>query len=459
MRAAIYTRVSQDRSGAAKSVASQEQECRELCDRNGWDLVKVYTDNDRSASRYASKGRPEFERLLQDLTNYDVLVTWEASRATRDLEVYVTLRAACREAKVKWAYSGKVYDFARTDDSFSTGLDMLIAERESGQTSDRINRVVRQHAQAGKPHGRIPFGYTREYDPSSGALVRQIPHPEESKVITEGARRVLAGETLYSIAKDFRERDMPLMGSNRWKPMRLGRLLRNPTYAAKRVYRGQIIGDAAWEPLVTVEQWEALNAILNAPDRLRFHGSEPQWLLTGVATCGVCGGGMQRNLNRGKYSTYICKEKMCVGRSQPKADAVVVAVVKQILSRTDALEAIHAEAEPDISGAAQDIRELEARLEGFYVQAAEGDLSPQGLAKVESSITAKLEAARDDLRALSTPQRITIDDPAGTADRWDELPLLDQRDIVRALMLVRIMPARARGARFDPESIEITQRF
>lgn len=459
MRAAIYTRVSQDRAGQAKSVSSQEQECRDLCERNGWDIAKVYTDNDRSASRYARKTRPAFEQLLQDLPQYEVIVTWEASRATRDLEVYVTLRAACREAGVKWAYSGRIYDFARTDDSFSTGLDMLVAERESGQTSERINRVVRQHAQAGKPHGRIPFGYTREYDPATGNLLRQIPHPVESKVIIEGARRVLDGESLFGIAKDFRERGMPLMGSNHWQPMRLGRLLRNPTYAGLRVYRGEVIGKADWEPIITLEQHEALNGILNAPDRLRFHGSEPAWLLTGIAVCGVCGGGMQRNLNRGKYSTYMCKQGLCVGRSQPKTDAVVTAVVKKILVRPDALEAIHSEAEPDVSGAAQEVRELEARLEGFYQQAAEGSLSPQGLAKVEGSIRGKLDAAKERLQAMSTPQRVTIVDPAGAAARWDDLPLLQRRDIVRALMEVHIMPAKTRGARFDPENIVIRQRF
>jgi hypothetical protein len=414
----------------------------------------VFSDNDRSASRYARKDRPEFERLLSRLSEFDVIVTWEASRATRDLKVYVRMREACRASGVKWAYNGRVYDFDRTDDAFNTGMDMLIAERESGETSKRVQRSVRAQAKAGKPHGRIPFGYTRIYDPATGALEQQVPHPEESKLLIEAADRVLAGESLYSIAKDFRARGWGMM-----EGQRLHRLLSSPTYAGHRVYRGKIIGKASWDPLIEPERWEAVQGILDAPGRGKFHGSAPVHLLTGIATCGVCGGPIVRLMNRGKYPTYICRQQNCVGRSQAGVDAVVVAVVKRILTSPDALEAIHAQADPDVSEAAHEVQELEARLEALYLQAADGSLSASGLAKVESSVLAKIETAKERLRAMSTPRRITIADPSDTAARWEKLPLLTQREIVRALMEVRIMPARAKGVRFDPASVEIRQRF
>lgn len=454
MRAAIYTRVSQDRNRVGRSVGEQEAEARAQCEREGWDVTAVYTDNDRSASRYARKTRPEFERLLSQLSDFDVIVTWEASRATRDLEVYVRMREACRAAGTKWAYNGRVFDFDRTDDTFNTGIDMLIAERESGETSKRVQRAVRAQATAGKPHGRIPFGYTRVYDPATGALARQVPHPEESKLLAEAADRVLNGESLYAIAKDFRSRGWPTMDGHR-----LHRLLSSPTYAGQRVYRGKVIGTAEWEPIIPPERWEAVQAVLDSPDRGKFHGSEPAYLLTGIATCGVCGGAIIRLLNRGKYAYYICKKEYCVSRSQAGVDAVVVAVVKRILTSPDALEAIHAQADPDVSGLAREVQELDARLEALYAQAADGSLSPSGLARVESSVLAKLDAAKERLRAMSTPRRITIADPADTAARWEKLPLLTQREIVRALMEVRILPAKTKGVRFDPQSVEIRQRL
>nr|WP_275092566.1 recombinase family protein [Sinomonas gamaensis] len=363
------------------------------------------------------------------------------------------MRAACREAGVQWCYSGRLYDFSRVDDAFSTALDLIVAERESGQVSDRVQREVRRLAQAGKPHGRLPYGYLREYDPSSGSLLRQVPDPERGPLITEAANRVITGESIYSISKDYRAR-----GHTSMTPLQIARLLRSPTYAGKRVYRGAVIGEATWPALIDPEKWDVLQGILSDPKRGKFHGSEPAHLLTGIARCGVCDEHVVRLVNRGKYPTYICRENYCVARSQPKTDELVVAVLKARLSKSDALEAIHAHAAPDVSGAAGEVAALESRLAGLYEQAADGSLSPAGLAQVEKSVLAKLDAARQKLRALRTPRRITIPNPGETAAQWDDLPLRDQREIIRSLVQVRVMPARAKGVRFDPQSIIIEWR-
>ena len=49
--ALIYARVSQDRRHG-RSVAEQEAECRAWAGREGWRVVDVIVDNDRSASQY-----------------------------------------------------------------------------------------------------------------------------------------------------------------------------------------------------------------------------------------------------------------------------------------------------------------------------------------------------------------------------------------------------------------------
>ncbi|MGI8680626.1 MAG: recombinase family protein [Mycobacteriales bacterium] len=50
-RAAIYCRLSQDRTGAGVVVDRQERECRQLAESLGWTVSKVYVDNDVSAYR------------------------------------------------------------------------------------------------------------------------------------------------------------------------------------------------------------------------------------------------------------------------------------------------------------------------------------------------------------------------------------------------------------------------
>lgn len=104
LRAAIYDRVSRDRRGDSRSVGEQEAENRAACDAQRWLLAPddVYTDNDRSASRFATKSRPDWQRLAGDLEagRYDVLVLWEPSRGSRELVVWAALLDVCRERGV-----------------------------------------------------------------------------------------------------------------------------------------------------------------------------------------------------------------------------------------------------------------------------------------------------------------------------------------------------------------------
>src|SRR5574340_1062730 len=73
VKAVIYARVSSDTSGRAKSVTEQEAECRAVCERNNWHVSEVLVDNDRGASRWSAKDRPEYRRLADVLEAGDVL--------------------------------------------------------------------------------------------------------------------------------------------------------------------------------------------------------------------------------------------------------------------------------------------------------------------------------------------------------------------------------------------------
>ncbi|MBM4646637.1 recombinase family protein [Rhodococcus hoagii] len=70
--------------GRGRSVIRAGAECRAICQREGWDVAEVLSDNDVGASRFSRvKYRPAYERLKQVLQAGDVLVLWEASRARR----------------------------------------------------------------------------------------------------------------------------------------------------------------------------------------------------------------------------------------------------------------------------------------------------------------------------------------------------------------------------------------
>ncbi|MDP2623179.1 MAG: recombinase family protein, partial [Actinomycetota bacterium] len=92
--AAIYARISLDRSGEGLGVARQEALCRKLAESKGWPVAEVYVDG--STSAYNGKARPGYERMLGDLEagRRDAVICVDLDRLTRrpaELEAFVDL--------------------------------------------------------------------------------------------------------------------------------------------------------------------------------------------------------------------------------------------------------------------------------------------------------------------------------------------------------------------------------
>jgi DNA invertase Pin-like site-specific DNA recombinase len=87
--AAVYTRISNDPKLQGLGVQRQLDDCLELADRLGWEIVARFDDNDTSA--FSGKTRRGFEDMLDGMKNGDfgALVCWHTDRlyrSMRDLE-------------------------------------------------------------------------------------------------------------------------------------------------------------------------------------------------------------------------------------------------------------------------------------------------------------------------------------------------------------------------------------
>lgn len=461
MRACLYSRVSHDPTGRGRSVREQDVENEQVCEKEGWQIVERFVDNDRSASRYATKKRPGWEQLVAfvEAGGCDVLVTWEASRFQRDLEVYVQLRELCRARAVLWSYNGRTYDPTRTDDRFQTGLDALLAERESDQTRDRIMRTVRSNAVAGRPHGRVPFGYRREYDPVSKEFLGQPPDPGQAAVLVEAARRVLGGETTYAVAQDFNHRRIPTPGTEqRWLQTTVRRLLINPTYVGKRTFQGKVIGDAVWPPILDEVTHMRLVALLTDPKRLSTREATVKHLMSGVALCGVCDGPVCVQKNRGSLS-YICKWGFHVARRTTFLDRYVTGRVIARLARPDAARYLGEDPAADVAEALEELAALRARHDALAEAAATGEMTPALLAKSEARLLPQIEKAQARASRLSAVPVLT--GLAGRPDAgevWTGLSVAKQRAVIQALCEVRILRTRQGARALDPRSVQLTWR-
>ncbi|MEX2659701.1 MAG: recombinase family protein [Acidimicrobiales bacterium] len=457
-RALIYTRVSQDRAGG-RSPAEQEDEARRLCAREGWEVAEVVTDS-VGASRHSKGTRNGWQRAHRLLAagGVDVLVTWEASRAQRDLAAYAELRQLCATAGVRWSYSGRTYDMAESADRFSTGLDALLAEREADETAERVQRAMRSNAARGRPHGRRLFGYTRIYDEATGLLAGQVPHPEEAPVVRRIFDDYLGGRGVRTVAAALNADGITTGTGARWNDAQVRRVLVNPAYVARRVHRGAVVGAGNWPALVDEERFERVQARLVAQRTSLTRQTSTARLLSGVGRCGVCGGKVNAGHDRNKRKMYQCRTSFCVARDLVKLDEFVTAVVLARLARPDVTEALGGVVDPAAEDARQAAAKLRAQLDEAVEEFTAGNLTASTLSKVEARLVPLIDQAERTARNAVVP--IELDVPATDLEVWwESLTGEVRREVVATLLAAVVILPAVRGSRtFDSSAIRIEWR-
>lgn len=475
-RIGIYCRVSQDKRNDHRSVTEQEQACREWVDRekaNGWAVAGAWADDGISASKYGRKARPAWQLVTEalDAGKLDVLMVWEPSRATRDRRVWAALAAACEEHGVKIGCNGRLYDLTDGEDAFMLDLLFSLASRESSVTRKRVLRSVAGNSEAGRPHGKLPYGY-RIVKQDNGPNLR-VPDEWQAPIVREVATRVLHGEALYSVARDLNDRKVstsrtdaltrlnkPVEKDYRWTPEQVRRLCLNPAYAGKRVHRGKVLDDVetTWEALFTEATWQGLRARLTAPERRTNEGRGPVHFLSGVAVCGVCAGTMRVAKNRQGLS-YQCKDAFHVTRRKDLLEQLVARNVVLRLERPDVLDLLVDGDDAAVrERAADEVVVLRARLDEHYSAAALGEISARALGAIEGQLLPRIEAAEAlAARPALSPLLESMAGPRAQA-RWEALTVDQKRELTRLLMTVRVLPVGKGHRVFDPSSVEIAWR-
>lgn len=463
MRAVIYARVSSDPTRELRSVSGQVQECQQFIEREGWTLVReAFVDNDKGASRHSRGVRSAHKECISFLESgeADVLVLWEGSRAQRDMRAYLDLRDLCERRGIRYAYNGRVYDLSRTDDRFSTALDALLAEREADVIRDRVHRGMRGGASAGRPHGRLLYGYRRAYD-DRGGYIGQEEHPERGAIVREVFKAIDEGHLTYGIVKDLNARGVPNPTGRAWDLVAIRRLALNPAYIGKRVFRGEVVGDGDWPGLVDEDVWYRVGRILMNPRRRTQRGSALRYQLSGMR-CGACerrtpqGNGVLRTVQTSRVRdrslrTYYCKVCAGVACSVRVLDGFIDRVILHRLRQPDT-ERVFSVAADDGRVAALRAEEakLRLRLDDHYAEAATGALSAAGLAAVERMLLGRIDAIEAELREVSTPSALRGLDREKLAAEWADTPVVERRRVIFALADLVLDPARVRGQRtFD----------
>lgn len=352
-RAVVYVRISDDPEGTERGVDRQEADCRAYAAAHGWEVAAVFRENDTSAfkqrtitlpsgERVRRVIRPQFRAMLKRLADgqAQVMVAYDLDRAVRDPRDLEDLI----DAKVLGGFGVcSVTGSLRLDTDSDVAMARVLvamANKSSADTARRVARAAKQQAIEGAWHGgRVPFGYRAE----SGVLVID---PVTGPLVVEAMQRVLAGDSLYRIRKDWNERGVLTTHGCAWSDRTLKLMLRNPSNKGVREYRpvlpdgsraksSQMQVEAAWPAIVDEDTWQQVSDVLDARKKARnFHqpGSgvaKRMYPFSGLIRCSKCGTAM---IHRG--DVYQCIQPTRGGCNRSIRSAEIAKLVEEAVLAT-----------------------------------------------------------------------------------------------------------------------------
>jgi len=285
------------------------------------------------------------------------------------------------------------------------------------------------------PPTRRAFGHV-----AGGAEVVE----SEACAIREAARRVLAGDTLSSVVKDWNDRGITTAAGGPWRVNSLSSLLLQQRLVAP--------------PQILDEETHARLVALHASRGKGPRRATRRYLLTGLLRCWRCGGGM-RGMPRTKGADlYVCPGPAhggCSGTAVT-ADHAETAIAAMVLDRLE--RGLPVRAAVDDRTALRDLASHRRRLDDLGDLWASGQISRDEWLSLRKKVGRRAEEAEAEvarLERLAAVRELAATGPALRA-RWSAMGVDDRRDVFRALLdHVVVLAAEPPRQVFRPERLQL----
>ena len=346
-RAALYMRVSTGRQAESDlSIPDQRRQMTAFCAARGWEVAAEFVDAGLSGT---DDNRPQLQRLLDIATAggapFDAVVVHSFSRFARDhfaLEYHVR---SLRKHAVRLV--SITQDLG--DDPMSVMVRQVFAlfdEYQSKENAKHVLRAMQENARQGFWNGAAaPYGYAIVAAEQRGAKTKKklAIDPVEAEMVRLIFRLIREGDGtsgpmgVKAAASWLNERGHRTRKGARWGIGPLHKLITSTTYKGEHRFNRKV-----WktkeekpeseqvvvpvDPIIDPAIFDAVQAQLKSrnPKSTPPRVVTGPILLTGIATCASCGGGMTlRTGKSGRYRYYACAtcaqkgKSACKGRSIP----------------------------------------------------------------------------------------------------------------------------------------------
>ena len=294
--AVIYARFSCSKQREA-SIEDQLRVCSEWCDREGYAVVGKYCD-------YAVSGRtddrPQFQRMIANAGESDVVVVYMMDRFSRDPFDAPIYKRELAKRGVRLVSALESIPDSPEGIIYEKLLEGLAA-CESLKTSARVRRGMEGNALKCMTNGVRVWGY-RE-----GPDGRYVVDEDEAAFVREAFERKIRGEAANSIARDFAQRGVRSRAGAPCGYSMVHTMLHNRKYTGRYEWGGQVV-EGGMPAIVDEETFMAAQV---APSKRDIpHEDWADYTLSGRVICSGCGRNMPGCSGWGhkgvKYTYYRC---------------------------------------------------------------------------------------------------------------------------------------------------------
>lgn len=309
----LYARKSSDSEDRQiLSIEAQIEELRDFAERNGLNIVKVFTES-MSAKK---PGRPVFNQMLNELEagKAQGIISWHPDRIARNTYdggkvTYLIDLGIIQDLKFPNFYFDKT-----ANGKFNLSIAFSQAQYFIDGLKENVNRGIRQKIRRGEFPGKAPYGYINDHK------TRKIePNPETFELIKKLLTKFAHGDISQ---KDFREllyqNGMKTKTGNPLAYSSIYHILQNPFYYGVFKFKSEL-QEGTHQAMISKETHDKIQERLKLnPKKLNFrkniNETKVEFLFPAMADCGECGFAI--TYEHHKKSNKVFKYYRCTHKSK-----------------------------------------------------------------------------------------------------------------------------------------------
>ena len=320
----IYIRVSTTMQVDGYSLEAQKERLMKFAEFQEMEVVREYCDAGKSGKSIT--GRPEFQRMLQDVSEerdgVAFILVFKLSRFGRNAADVLNSLQFIQDYGVDLICVEDGIDSSKDSGKLTITVLSAVAEIERENILVQTMEGRKQKAREGKWNGgQAPFGY--DLDSKNSTLVVNEEEAEIVRIIYDKFVHTDMGADAicnYLNQRGYTKKKVRGHELNYFARGLIMKILDNPVYTGKIAYGKNVtekvkgtrdeyrrvktddylLADRLHEAIVDEETWEAAREKRKRTG-VRFvktHSLEHEHILTGLIRCPLCGGGMSGTVQR-----------------------------------------------------------------------------------------------------------------------------------------------------------------